>query len=197
MFKHLLTMIGVCPFLLGALTSCLPFERPAAKYPIIAARDILIDGSSFPQDWKADSCGAYCERSEGYGDAMRTYGRPGKPGHVILHITNYVYERSAKEAFQRAEATNFPTRTPHTPPFSTAQPITYISSFADEYELGCGVDIVPACRLYARYSNYFIYLFLNIEGSAGEGLQVAEVDPILEALDKHIAAQLQVSSEQR
>ncbi len=106
------------------------------------------------------------------------------------HYPNYVYESSAQGNFQRAQATNFPQRASLEPPFSHSPVITYTSPFADQYALGCGVDTVPACRLYARYGNYFVYMYFDIDAGTGDGLYVTDVTPILQALDQHMAVYL-------
>jgi hypothetical protein len=191
MHKPAFTIICVPLILSLFLASCMPFEKPATKYPIVAARNLLLDAAAFPSTWDVFPCGPDCAR-EGYGRAMRTFGRRNIAGHVIQEITNYVYESSAEGNFQRAQATNFPRRDPDERPFSTAPSISYTSPFADQYGLGCGIDTVPACRLYARYGNYFVYMYFDIDDGSGEGLQVADVPPILEALDRQIAKHLNI-----
>jgi hypothetical protein len=193
MLKSACTVICLLSILVLFLASCRPFEKPATKYPIVAARTLLLDATAFPPTWDADPCGPDCARDEGYGKAMRIFGRRNIAGHVIQEITNYVYASSAQNNFQRAQATNFPRRDPNEPPFSTAPSITYTSPFADQYALGCGIDIVPACRLYAQYGNYYVYMFFNIDSGTGEGLQVADVTPILKALDQQLATQLHIT----
>jgi hypothetical protein len=98
MHKPALTVICLLLLVLF-LASCKPFEKPATKYPIVAARNLLLDATAFPPTWDADPCGPDCARDEGYGKAMRAFGRRNIAGHVIQEITNYVYESSARSNF--------------------------------------------------------------------------------------------------
>lgn len=178
---------------LGLLLLCLiscghPTEQ--SRYPIVSAENLLLTAEPFPTSWEADPCATDCDSTKQYGKAMRVFGRPKIAGHVIQQVTNYVYERSAKGEFQRAREITFPKRAPNESPFISAPPITYTSSIADDYHFGCGIDIVPACSVLARYSNYYIEIYFDIDGGDGDGLQIVEVQPILEALDTHVASQL-------
>jgi hypothetical protein len=193
MHKSAYILTCLLSFVMLSLTSCMPFEKPATKYPIVAARTLLLDATVFPQTWEADPCAPDCARDEGFGNATRTFGRRNIAGTVIQEITNYVYESSAQGASKRAQATNFPRRDSDERLFSTASSITYVSRFADQYALGCGVDTVPVCRLYAQYGNYFVYMYFDIDNGTGDGLQVADITPILEALDRKIASQLHIT----
>jgi hypothetical protein len=168
-------------------------QTSQSRYPIVSATKLLLSIEAFPNSWEINPCTPHCDRSEQFGEARRSFIRPHVAGHVIQHVTNYVYERSAHGEFQRALEVTFPEPAPDEPPFNAAPPISYMSPIADDYHFGCGIDVVSACRVLARYSNYYVEIYFDIDGGDGDGLEIREVQPILEALDTLIATQLGIN----
>lgn len=154
-----------------------------ASLPNIPARDLLLDAQAFPKGWGVGSCAPDCSRSEGEVYAERSFYITGVPGHVLQSVFRLDDVEAAKAKFQSYREVDFKTLTP--PP-----EITYRSFLADEYYLGCGIAAVPACRAILRYGNYFIAFYFDIDSGKGDGLQIADVEPILRTIDRRVAARL-------
>jgi len=160
---------------------------------------LLPDAQAFPQDWDVDPC-TLSRKCFGETEAYRVYGIVGVPGHVIQHVHRLGGLASAQAMFRRAREVDFKKSSPPRVPSSEFLPppeITYRSPIADEYYLGCGVDIVPGCIAIFRYGHYFIEFFFNVDKGyvdgveiKGNGLKIEEVEPILRAMDERAAAVL-------
>jgi hypothetical protein len=194
MLKSLWKQTGL-GFLLAAvvLTSCA--EPPSSSLPQrdIPARNLLLDAHAFPSGWTAQPCGPDCSRDEGHNHAERSFGRPAIPGSARQEIFRLADESDARAKFKIYREVDFRPLPPPDRQFAPPPGLTYRSPLADEYYLGCGVSTVPACRTIARYRNYFIYLYFDIDGGIGDGLQLAQVEQILRALDQQVAIQFNVS----
>ncbi|MFW6182902.1 MAG: hypothetical protein ACOC8X_03825, partial [Chloroflexota bacterium] len=135
------------------------------------------------------------------------------PGHVTQYVLYLESEFAASIKFQRYRNTDLSDR-PHSVRkpstiFDRPAGISYRSPIADEQYLGCGVDVVPACRAGMRYGSYFVYFYFDltadyysdfgidvddlsqsavsaIERDKG-GLTLAGVEMVLKAMDKRYA----------
>jgi hypothetical protein len=101
--------------------------------------------------------------------------------------------------FQRSREADFSKHAPPQVPSTDLLPPpgSYQSPLADNYYFGCGVNIEPRCQASMRYGNYFVSFFFTVDrGEAdgvtivGEGLTIAQVEPVLRALDARIAERL-------
>jgi hypothetical protein len=124
-------------------------------------------------------------------------------------------ERATQTTFQRYQETDLPdtvdpdsVQLPSTA-FAPPPEIEYRSPIADEQYLGCGVDVVPACRAGLRYGSYFIYFYFDLntryytyyldddsikaEMLHEGGLSFAQVEAILRAMDEHYANLFEIS----
>jgi hypothetical protein len=182
----------VLPVVLVAATSCV--QAPSSRLPQrdLPASKLLLDSQSFPSGWTAEPCGPDCSRDEGDQHAERAFGRVGIPGNVRQEIFRLGDENDAKAKFNIYREADFRPLSPPDHQFSPPLAFTYHSPLADDYYLGCGVSTVPACRAIARYRNYFIYLYFDIDGGKDDGLDLVEVEPILRALDQQIATQFSI-----
>jgi hypothetical protein len=166
-----------------------PLRGPKpAPAPVIPPSALILDATSFPTGWDIVPCEPNCDQAERSGAALRTFGKQGTPGHVVQEVMHFADENAAHTKFQTYMQSNLSEFTPESRspyvPFKPPPEITYLSPFADEQYLGCGVDVVLACRAGRRYGSYFVYIYFDIDGGKGDGLQISEVEPILRALDE-------------
>jgi hypothetical protein len=186
-------IIGI---LLG--TGCITFFEQST--PTIPAWHLLLDAQSFPRGWDAAPCDTSDRLCFGETHALRGFGRVGVPGHVIQDVYRLSSVASAQAMFHRAREVDFKKATSLRIPSSEFLPspgITYRSLIADDFYLGCGVDVVPACEAIFRYGNYFIMLFFNVDKGyvdgveiKGNGLGIEQIEPILRTMDERAAAVL-------
>lgn len=195
-----LTMAVVLTLMVGASCASRTARPPLAPMPRIPARDLLLDDQAFPEDWDVHPCEPDCRRLEGATHAERSLYIIGVPGHAIQDVSRLESVEAARAKFQTYRRVVFRKKLPPQVPSSEFLPppeIHYRSRIADDYYFGCGVDIVPACRAIARYGQYFVYFFFNVDRGAAdgeiiesEGLKIEEVEPILRALDERVATRL-------
>jgi len=175
-------------------TGCARFTSQLAPTPLpmLPARDLLLDAQAFPRNWGADPCEPDCNRREGATKALRVFGIVGVPGHVIQEVFRLGSEQAATDMFRTARETDFRERQRPNSGFVPPPEISYRSSIADEYHLGCGVDEVPACKVIMRKENYFISIFFNVDRGevGGHGLKIDQIEPILRAFDERVAMRL-------
>jgi hypothetical protein len=129
----------------------------------------------------------------------RSFGIVGIPGHVIQKVLYLGDEKEARAKFRTYRETSFGRSTSRSPSTEFVPPpeISYRSPIADEQYLGCGVDVVPACRAILRYDSYLVYFYFSLDrGSVdgveveADGLTIEQVEPILRAMDERAAALL-------
>lgn len=167
-------------------------EKNLVNIPQIPAYALLLDDSSFPKSWDINPCAPYCSRSEDTKKASRSFGIVGIPGHVVQEVYRLDSVALAEKKFATYRETDFQPRKAPNKTFVPPSEIKYISPFADEYTFGCGVDIVSSCIAIMRYGNYFVYLYIDTDDGAGEGLRITEVEPILRAMDKMASNRLNI-----
>jgi hypothetical protein len=171
-----------------------PKTIPAPRIP---ASDFILDTRAFPPDWILFPCEPHCK--PGVISTVRSFGIIDIPGHVIQEVLYLGDEKTAHDEFQSYRKAYFgksENRSPSTE-FLPPSEIAYSSSIADEYYLGCGVDVVPACKAILRYDSYLVYLYFSLErGFAGgveigaDGLTLEQVETILRAMDERAAMML-------
>jgi len=187
--------------LLGfVVTSCVALfgDHEPTSLPNVPAPELLLDSRPFPKGWEVDPCGPDPSRCFRASYATRSFGRFAIPGHVLQHVYRFGNVAAAKVKYQRVHEVDFGKgRNEPASEFLPPAEIAYRSPIADEYYLGCGVDIVPACEAIFRYGNYFIEFFFNVDKGyvdgveiKGNGLKIEEVEPILRAMDERAAAVL-------
>lgn len=183
--------------IIAVITSCSPVDQENALPPIlsVASADLLLDTSSFPNGWQAEQCEESCERGKEETEASRSFYVPNVAGHVIQDVFRLTNVRDAKEKFQtyrEAEFRKSTTRNPSTE-FVPPSDIAYRSLVADEYYIGCGVDVTPSCKVIARYTNFFVFIYLDVDSGIGDGLKLAQIEPILRSLDERFAPIVKMS----
>lgn len=192
----------VLVLILGVGTGCTSWSsRSAPNLPVVPAHDLLVDIQPFPDRWAVNPCEPACERDHGDIHAERSFAVPDVPGHVLQDVFRLESVAAAQAKFQTYREVDFRQHPPPQVPSSELLPpadVSYHSPIADEYYLGCGVHIVPACRAIIRYGNYFVSFFFDVnQGTADgvlittdEGLEISDIEPILQALDQQVAARL-------
>lgn len=199
--KTRIRLVGAGVMILLALTiSCVTQlgEPEPTLLPSVPAPALLLDERPFPKGWAVDPCGPNLSRCFRETYATQGLGRIGIAGNALQHVFRFENIAAAKAKFQRVREVDFARgRNEPSTEFLPPTEIRYRSPIADEYYLGCGVDIVPACRVIFRYGNYFIDFYLDLDSylgygldHEGDGLRIEEVEPILRAMDERAASVL-------
>ena len=167
-------------------------STPIASIPAMA---FLLEANVFPDSWKASLCDTrLCRDGDGGNTAAeRDFYLPNASGHAFQEVYRFSDERVAGDKFKVYKDANFNESRIHQPfvPFTPPPEITFESQIADESYFACGVDVVPQCKMLARYRNYFVYFYFDhvTEDEPG-GLTYTEIEQILKALDDKVIALL-------
>lgn len=184
-------VLAVCA---TALTGCFGVEQTESEpFPLVPAKSLLLSARAFPPTWQIVPCGSGCNRSERPEHSTRSFSRVGMAGHVIQDVYAFSSITEALASFQHYRSVEF---VPLQPPDKTFEPplnMTYRSLLADDFFLGCGKQVVPACRTLFRYRNYVIEFYFDIDSGQGDGLQLQEIEPILRDMDIQVASTFNVS----
>lgn len=165
-------------------------------YSIIHAKELLLDHQAFPSAWQVNSCEPSCERRERIRESARSFGRVGLPGKVIQDVFVFPTNGAAEQFFQSEQEAYFAPRTLPDVTLTAATQIEYRGS-ADQYAIGCDQQQEFFCRAVLRYGNYVIKFYLDIDAGYDNGLQLADIAPILRATDLRVAQKLSVPSPYR
>ncbi len=173
-------------------------DQEPTSLPNVPAPELLLDSQPFPKGWEVDPCGPDPSRCFRESYATRSFGRFAIPGHVLQHVYRFGNVAAAKAKYQRVREVDFGKgRNEPSSEFLPPAEIAYRSPIADEYHLGCGVDIVPACKAIFRYGHYFIDFYFDLDSyreygldSEGDGLKIEEIELILRAMDERAAVVL-------
>ena len=200
--KQINLLAFVVILVLGAGTGCTFWaNQPARTLPIVPARDLLVGIDAFPDRWGIDPCEPACGQDRGDAYAERSFGMPDVAGHVLQDVFRLDSVAAAQATFQTYREVDFRKHPPPRTPSSEFVPppeVSYHSPLADDSYFGCGVDVVPACRAIIRYGQYVVSFYIDVNhGTADgvvitteEGLTIADIEPILRALDHQGAASL-------
>jgi hypothetical protein len=167
-------------------------EATPTSVPGPPARALIVTAEAYPSDWEALPCDTQLCRN---GD--ETYeqffgSKSHEPGQFRQEVFRFETVRAASEKYTAYRDTDFhksqfdPDGTDFAPPTE----LPYVSSVADEYYFACGQEFGLVCRMVARYRNYFVYLYFDMDSGKGYGLTYDEVEQILKWLDKQAASQL-------
>lgn len=156
----------------------------------IPAKELLLDAGAFPDGWTFNPCGDNCERIEGVAHAERSYFLPNVPGLVLLEVSRFANIEASRRKYRTYFETDFRERVPPNVQFTPPLAASFQSDFADEYHFGCGIDEVPGCHAIFRYGSYFVHLYASWDNGNGEGLQLSEIQQLLQALDERVIARL-------
>lgn len=190
-YLHKIIQVGLFLLVFGFVVGGCYSRFPIADQETIArAPDLLIDARAFPSDWQVFPCQPHCDRAERPHLADRSFGIPEKPGHVIQEVWRLSSELVAEDKYRRNAEVAFGLRTPPDVTFTAPSEVTYQSSIADEYQFGCGVHKLPACKALFRYGQYVVELYIQLDTGEGYGLSLDAIEPILRAIDAQAALQL-------
>jgi hypothetical protein len=114
------------------------------------------------------------------------------PGLVSIDVFRLKGLPSAEEKFiERRDALFGSTLFLPSSPFETPPALDYRSPLADEFVIGCGVDLSPRCNSVARYGNYVITLDMHIDRwTPPDDTYAAPIEVFLRAIDQRVATQL-------
>lgn len=166
---------------LGISTWTYPQARPIHIRDDVSAFDLLLTLEEFPEGYWCVYNNCIPQGRE----ASMTYSSIDltRSDTVMLTITHYVYERSAKKFFLRRSSVDFSF-------LNRESAHWYRSPYADEYEMGCGLSrYYPECRAIGRYGNYLVEFYFEAD-SQGYGMERSFVEQILRASDERIKQQL-------
>lgn len=177
-------------------------ESTSRGLPNAPAWMLLLDRTSFPQSWDVDPC-TKSPLCFGEQEAVRTFGIVNVPGHVLQEVERHTTVQRAKTVYEAARTALFNKAPPPRSPSTELLPppeISYHSPIADDFHLGCGVNVVPACQAIFRYRNYFVHLYFDLDKwqqygleRDGDGLQLQDVEPILRAMDAKASSVLGIA----
>lgn len=184
-------VLAVCA---AALTGCFGIGQTESEpFPLIHAKKLLLSARAFPATWQIVPCGSGCNRSERPEYSTRSFSRVGIAGHVIQDVYAFSSTSDAVASFQHYRSVEFMALQPPDKTFEPPPNVTYRSLIADDFVLGCGKQVVPACRALFRYRNYVIEFYFDIDSGQGDGLQLHEIEPILRDMDIQVASTFNIS----
>ena len=144
---------------------------------------LLLDARAFPATWQTDVCTIGCDRTERQFYSLRTFGRPAIAGQVVQQVYAYPETKQAVALFQNHREAEIPSGV-----FITPTESTYRSPLADEQAVGCDGPQGYVCKAFFRYRNYVVEFTVDIaEGSDLEGMEIRNIDPIMEDMDRTAA----------
>jgi hypothetical protein len=155
-------------------------SQPSTSATQIPASAFLLGSNVFPSGWKFESS------EDGIIVAGRDFYLPKAYGHSFQEIYRRPNDNEASKKFKVYLEGEFNVSGTHQPaqPFSLPPEITFKSKIADEYYFACGIDVIPQCKMLARYQNFFVFLYfdLSTKNELG-GLTYTEIQRVLEALE--------------
>jgi hypothetical protein len=196
--------IVICGILLSAfvMTACTRLEvKPTpTSMPNVPTQDLVVDAVAFPSNWVVAPCEPDCARQYQDEESSRTFYQEGTPGHAIQVVSRFAGPAAAEAKFELYERTEF-SKSRHLPSteFAPSPDIVFRSPIADQYDVRCGVEQVPVCKAIARYGQYFVYFYFDLDSwlwygleNQGDGLAAKDIELILRAADELIAARFQI-----
>jgi hypothetical protein len=171
----------------SSLTGCgVVRELSEPIYPIVHTRELLLDAQPLPPGWQAIPCEPACARAERPAESMRTIGRPGIPGKVLHIVYAFRSNTAARDYFARVRDADFQPRAAPDVTLTPHPTVPMTSLRADESMIGCGRVGASICFAVLRYRNYVVTIYIDIDAGYGDGLQPADVPPILAAMDQRV-----------
>jgi len=177
------------------LTGC-NLSRLQSKTPVAAsppASAFLLDSDVFPRGWTFES------DEQGVIVAGRDFYLPNAYGHSFQEVFRRPNDNEASKKYKTYLSGEFNVSGARQPaiPFVPPPEITFKSNIANEYYFACGVDVIPQCKMLARYRNYFVYLYLNLSTNTEPGgLTYSEIEHVLEALESKVSDAFNISATQ-
>lgn len=178
------------------LVSCAPARtqsNPSVESP--AASAFLLNVDVFPEGWVL-SPSSPSDETEIYG--TRDFGNPNVAGHSFQDIFRRPNDWSASDKYKVYLEGEFNTSTEHQPsvPYTPPPEITFRSKIADEYYFACGVEMIASCKMIARYHNYFVFFFFDLDTKEQPGgLTYGEIEHVLEAFEAKVTVLFKITSE--
>lgn len=189
--RHFFQIAGVAILLAGCN---LYTAQPKTSVSSTPASAFLLDASVFPTGWVSYS------DDPGTIVAGRDFGIANVPGHSFQEVYRRPSNDDASKKYKVYLAGEFNVSGTHQPavPFALPGEITFKSKIADEYYFACGVDVIPQCKMLARYQNYFVFLYFDVstKKSLG-GLTYPEIERVLESLEIKVSNVLNFSESQK
>jgi hypothetical protein len=160
------------------LTGCNLYSSQS-KTPVVVsppASAFLLDSDVFPKGWTFES------DEQGVIVAGRDFYLPNASGHSFQEVFRRPSENEASKKYKVYLEGEF------NKSFTSTPEITFKSKIADEYYFACGVDVVPSCKMLARYHNYFVYFYFDlITNKEPGGLTYSEIEHVLKALESKVS----------
>ena len=167
----------------GSADSILPVET-------LDAKELIINSENYPADWQAFSCeSVLCDSKDGSTYEQSFLPMAHEPGQFFQEVYRFSSISDAREKFlvYQNGAFNKESFDPKGTEFSIPSEFPYISLVADQYYFACARQFGLVCQMIARYKNYFIFMYFDMDDGRGYGLTFQEVEKILEGLDEQVA----------
>jgi hypothetical protein len=188
-FKKLMLLSIVVLWSFGCNTFSRATPTPLPGPP---ARAFIVTKEAYPSDWEALPCDTQlCQNGdETYEQSF--ISKSHEPGQFRQEVFRFGTAEVASEKYKVYRDTDFHKSQfdPDSTDFAPPTELPYVSPVADEYYFACGQEFGLVCRMVARYRNYFVFLYFDMDSGKGYGLTYDEVEQILKWLDKQAASQL-------
>ncbi len=160
------------------------------KEKSVPASDLLVDVSVFPEGWSSSICtSSDCRKDGGITSAEGDYYVKGQEGHVFEEVYRFTTTDDAinlYNSYYKGETKKPDVREPFEE-FTSPKEVHFESKFAEKGDLVCGVDVIPQCKYFAQYENYFIYFYFDHAIEKGDGgLTYDEIEIVLEEFEGKI-----------
>jgi hypothetical protein len=164
-------------------------STPTAGPP---AQAFIVSEDVYPSGWKSLPCESLLCQSDGSAYEAYLVSKANQPGHLIQEVfrLDSIEDASAKFATYRKNDFQKKDADPESTEFSPPVELQYTSPIADEYYFACGREFGLVCRMIARYRNYFVYFYFDMDDGRGYGLTYSDVEMILHWLDGRVSSLL-------
>ena len=170
----------------GTVAYLSPTSTPMSGPP---AQVFIISEEVYPSGWKSLPCESLLCQSSGSAYEAYLISEANQPGHLIQEVyrLDTLEEASAKFAVYLKNDFKKKAADPESTEFSPPVELPYTSPIADEYYFACGREFGLVCQMIARYRNYFISFYFDMDDGRGYGLTYSEVERILHWLDGKVS----------
>ncbi len=171
-----------------AVLGCGPVAyRSPTPTPMLGppAQAFIASNEAYPFDWGPLPCESQlCQSGESAYEQsfIPDAQEPGQFRQEVFRLDG-IEAASTKFATYRRSDFHKSGADPQATDFYPPEELPYVSPIADEYYFACGYEFGLVCRMIARYRNYFVYFYFDMDDGRGYGLTFSEVNRILRWLD--------------
>jgi hypothetical protein len=180
--------------IIGYCMSCVEGPPPERDFD---AEDLLLDAAAFPQGWQAgevgDLPGPIAGQAHEYERVTRGFTGPGlsRIGNWTRagqRVYRYGGTRTAAKKFEAKRKQYFKSDA-FTPEWKIPDELTYRSSVADKFHLGCTYySTAWECRALGQYEEYVVLILVDVYPDSD--VTYADFERILQAMEERITSYL-------